>query len=115
MRISDWSSDVCSSGLVERTAGSVEGSMLPAVSVFGSRNVAILRSSVEFSAVSPVPRPYNEQSETQRIAYPLSFPGRRRLARPRDGGSVGRKSVVSGTSVAVRLCRGGGRTLKQKN
>src|SRR3546814_9754736 len=45
--------------------------ILPAVSVFGSRNGAILRSSVEFSAVSPVPRPYNEQSETQRIAYPL--------------------------------------------
>src|SRR3546814_16356281 len=74
MRISDWSSDVCSSDVTNRSSGWRSG----------SRRGPIGAAAIAASASSSTP--------------------------VKD-----RKSVVSGTSVSVRVDLGGRRTLNKKN
>src|SRR3546814_14663229 len=88
MRISDWSSDVCSSDLPRSTA---------------------FRSTVSTCSHPPYPRPPcphppgNEERQARRPRTPDA-------SRPRGD----RKSVVSGQSVSVRVDPGGRRIIKKK-
>src|SRR3546814_15409570 len=93
MRISDWSSDVCSSDL-------------------GARDHRIFQPAGEA-------RPLPARKEIPQGGGPL--PGRRaahpdRSARGRRAaGNADRKSVESGKSVSVRVDLGGRRIIKKKN
>src|SRR3546814_15582475 len=96
MRISDWSSDVCSSDLLHRHGK-------------GRQTVAI-NMALPFAgkvggedALDAAPQPRNP-ARRQRVAH-----HRRRDPR-RD-----RKSVVSGKSVSVRVDLGGRRIIKKKS
>src|SRR3546814_16145549 len=100
MRISDWSSDVCSSDLRDR----------------GRAHLAVIGDQVAIADVMRVARPARHvlapgDGEQQ----PLRVgPGVRHRA---DEGGLepgDRKSVVWGTSVSVRVDLGGTRILKQK-
>src|SRR3546814_15720818 len=87
MRISDWSSDVCSSDLPIRSSGSAQ--------------------SCTSSPVSPSNR---RPSGFSRWSQPFIWTSSAAIStgtRPTD-----RKSVVEGKSVSVRLDLGGGRMLK---
>src|SRR3546814_11675511 len=89
MRISDWSSDVCSSDLGRPGARRRHlGARAPA-------GAAQLRRLGAAQGLQPAVQP--------------------RLAGVREGGRPGdRKSVVKGTSVSVRVDLGGRRILKKK-
>src|SRR3546814_14857226 len=95
MRISDWSSDVCSSDLVADDGTSpADGGAEP------------IRKG---AGVPPRRRP----------GGPRAVPRLRRLLRPGPAGrpqdAEDRKSVVSGKSVSVRVDLGGRRIIKKKN
>src|SRR3546814_16090595 len=113
MRISDWSSDVCSSDLVGalRTAG-------------GDRHDAVHRRSLP-GAHRPHARLRNDRcGGVRRRAAQLADP--RRPARPGDRrralqraavrhpAGVERQSTVEGKSVSVRVALGGPRFYKKK-
>src|SRR3546814_2430979 len=87
MRISDWSSDVCSSALLE------------------AKRVAERRHGVEV-LVRALRRIDERPAELQHVLEGLD----RRF--PAD--AQARKSVVEGKSVAVRVDLGGGRSIKKK-
>src|SRR3546814_15615842 len=106
MRISDWSSDVCSSDLVlaggeEQRVGGDRAGVVEA-------DAAVDRRARADTALDPGTGA-GGVIEQQRIESP-----------PRDGrtglrqGAGDRKSVVEGTSGAVRVDLGGRRSLKQK-
>src|SRR3546814_13231670 len=104
MRISDWSSDVCSSDLdasPEPAGGLTSISSLIRI-VFGLPAPAKDRSSwlaMESFLIS-----------AWRIAVSIFALGRASSFSPKD-----RKSVVSGQSVSVRVDLGGRRIIKNKN
>src|SRR3546814_20327773 len=88
MRISDWSSDVCSSDLVRDGAITHEDSL-------GNKGRTEAGDVQVMSAGSGVRHAeYNREPETTRI--------------------LDRKSVVEGKSVSVRVDLGGRRIIKQK-
>src|SRR3546814_19332869 len=105
MRISDWSSDVCSSDLEP--------------GIFGERKVACHRLGELFSqfalagaqhALHSARLDHLEQApcvEADRVDQAIG------LERER-GAAIDRKSVVWGTSVAVRVDLGGRRIIKKK-
>src|SRR3546814_19582678 len=93
MRISDWSSDVCSSDL-----GSPLARRSPK-SVAGLR----LRASTRRAGFRTRPAGRGDFSDR-----------RRRAARPSCRYALDRKSVVSGKSVSVRVDLGGRRIIKKK-
>src|SRR3546814_17170972 len=104
MRISDWSSDVCSSDLVDqqlmdemqavsRTAGPVE-TLLVVDSLTGQDAVQVAQR-------------FTEQ-------VPLTGVVLTRLDGDARGGAAERKSVVSGKRVSVRVDLGGRRIIKKK-
>src|SRR3546814_11368136 len=104
MRISDWSSDVCSSDLDAGEEGRLGQSPARHVSADGRRPAR----------------------EAVRRAGPALFGPARRLSADHQGGHprigrsadgdhrVDRKSVVEGKSVAVRVDLGGRRIIKKK-
>src|SRR3546814_14687834 len=99
MRISDWSSDVCSSDLNRRRAARGESSRAPAR--------AARPGSIRW-----------EQTRVGREDRPSSHCLEKRLVEAEVGG-VGsdvrdRKSVVSGKRVSVRVDLGGSRIIKNK-
>src|SRR3546814_12917163 len=96
MRISDWSSDVCSSDL--------------AVDLF----VPARRSGGVPAPARPVPRARPARQASLATGLPRGF-----LPLDRGGAAVcrrrlDRKSVVSGKSVSVRVDLGGRRIIKKK-
>src|SRR3546814_1430433 len=91
LRISDWSSDVCSSDLRGRQLGSVRR---------GGHRRGQLPASRE-------QRHFPERSESGQLHDPQ--PDHPDRSRPGD-----RKSVVSGKSVSVRVDLGGRRIIKNK-
>src|SRR3546814_12118855 len=103
MRISDWSSDVCSSDLVKITSGGVIYNVgdvvtIPAASV-GGRGTGF---SAPVTAVTNVANDIYRIKQSAFTSYKI-------------GGSSGdRKSVVTGKSVSVRVDLGGRRIIKKK-
>src|SRR3546814_19399309 len=111
MRISDWSSDVCSSDLIETELGALADRpelFDPAQMAIAGAFVSIDRDGsvrVERGFVKPEDEPEAEASEDEAHS-----------AAGGDARSAGpdRKSVVSGKSVVVRVALGGGRSIKKK-
>src|SRR3546814_20672306 len=104
MRISDWSSDVCSSDLRSRCADG------------GPMELALLRGRgpglvPELPLLHALYQGRVLQGRRARSAPARRFEGRKRalFPHPRD-----RKSVGEGKSVSVRVGLGGGRYLKKK-
>src|SRR3546814_13064838 len=124
MRISDWSSDVCSSELVGGAALLREGGALQGVGELGDflAAVAARAQRVEqrqqvgdrigggFFAAERAHRPavgHADVCPSAALPSAASGPSGRRSTRDR-------KSVVSGKSVSVRVDCGGGRVIKKK-
>src|SRR3546814_14834089 len=106
MRISDWSSDVCSSDLLwaflnPSLRGASRSNPARWIATSGCAGLAMTRhfNLLPRSQLHPLP------AELQRVAVKLLV--------GRDG--VDRKSVVEGKSVSVRVDLGGGRIIKTKN
>src|SRR3546814_17735327 len=97
MRISDWSSDVCSSDLPQRADGCRAGG--------GAVRQAGEGRALDIAAGGPGGDGGDE---------PRRLGGRERGAPGRVGGRGDRKSVVSGRSVSVRVALGGRRIIKTK-
>src|SRR3546814_1791006 len=97
MRISDWSSDVCSSDLVLLATGR------------GGKQDVDVPQGRPFVAAAPLPDPEPWEAaavnEEQARNNPWLIPPAQR----------DRESVVSGKSVSVRVVLGGRRLLKTKN
>src|SRR3546814_11637024 len=110
MRISDWSSDVCSSDLVADKAGisgrgpkpAGEGRREPARELTRAQ-----RHRVQWREIDKPPGEAMMQDDP--IAVYRIAGGGNGVVHGRD-----RKSVVSGKSVSVRVDLGGRRTLKKK-
>src|SRR3546814_18278638 len=104
MRISDWSSDVCSSDLLNAAALGSGG---------GKVDFSIGESEIGAGWHLALFHPINQVLQAL-LNDPLKGdkPVRRRAVRLR--GHQDRKSVVSGTSVSVRVELGGRRILKKK-
>src|SRR3546814_12568599 len=93
MRISDWSSDVCSSDLAHRALWRRNGRACPAGST--ARNAGSSQSGADNDGPSRNPHPCDRASSSARLRQD-------------------RKSVVSGKSVSVRVDLGGRRIIKNK-
>src|SRR3546814_12763044 len=110
MRISDWSSDVCSSDLIAKASGSVASTAAPPTL---SDSTTMLHSSGE-SIRAPKSRSGQRSrglasKRGRRGTQPLRDGATRRAARP----GKDRKSVVQGKSVSVRVDLGGRRIIKK--
>src|SRR3546814_11586914 len=105
MRISDWSSDVCSSDL-NRRIGGLDGTGRPGLVRSG---LARGGSAHVHSAPLRHARHHAAGSRSDRsLARGLQF----KRGKARSG--IDRKSVVSGKSVSVRVDLGGRRIIKKK-
>src|SRR3546814_16715774 len=113
MRISDWSSDVCSSDLATRPTtpsskrGGTNGSSTRTRTRMGSIAPSVA-GTLRRTASSPAPRNRDAGGE-HRDQQRVRCRGRGVVA------AADRKSVVWGKSVSVRVDLGGGRLLKKKN
>src|SRR3546814_19055151 len=119
MRISDWSSDVCSSDLIAKASGSVASTAAPPTL---SDSTTMLHSSGE-SIRAPKSRSGQRSrglasKRGRRGTQPLRDGATRRAARPGNGSADGwarerdRKRVAEGKSVYVQVDFGGRRCLK---
>src|SRR3546814_15689861 len=107
MRISDWSSDVCSSYLHWACSSSPSYSALPSRSPTCAANVPAAGKAAGEGAPVAVARLKTALGERALRAFP-------RAAFFRFGRSIDRKSAVEGQSVSVRVDLGGPRTIKKK-
>src|SRR3546814_16017065 len=107
MRISDWSSDVCSSDLTIKS----------------HHNVGGLPARMNMKLVEPLRELFKDEVRAlgRELGLPGAFVGRHPFPGPglaiRIPGAItaeDRKSVVSGKSVSVRGNRGGRRIIKKK-
>src|SRR3546814_19698257 len=106
MRISDWSSDVCSSDLRVRSAQHFDP-----VDVAGEQMAEII--SVADAARVVDLDPVDQHQSLRRFGAAQRYARHRsHAARPAE---PDRKSVVSGKSVSVRVDLGGRRIIKNKN
>src|SRR3546814_17844274 len=112
MRISDWSSDVCSSDLGKPSRSRPPGSLVASV----HRSLSF---STSFALVGKRSSPLLSSSRT--ATSPAAMIGDELIAlteeceRVVERGIIDRKSVVSGKSVSVREVLGGRRIIKQKH
>src|SRR3546814_19106894 len=95
MRISDWSSDVCSSDLIHMGAA--------------GEGLWLTRESLRVSFAYPF-----LQLKCRRVTTVVASRNVTALAFNKKLGFTDRKSVVSGTSVSVRVDLGGRRIIKKK-
>src|SRR3546814_14365879 len=118
MRISDWSSDVCSSDLGIGAESGVTGQEAPR----GPEN--LLPPEIQRMADSPNMDDRNAAfMEMARIdpkrAFQIQSDARdaslERLKGGQEALRIDRKSVVSGKSVSVRVALGGRRNIQKKN
>src|SRR3546814_14916236 len=102
MRISDWSSDVCSSDLLE------DAGVQPA-----SRPVLPQPDSTALRHAAPVAQMVVEQQREADLPFrpSVAHAGNDERHRP---GQIDRKSVVEGKSVLVRVALGGRLIIKKK-
>src|SRR3546814_9278898 len=119
MRISDWSSDVCSSDLQRGRIGIGHDAFLQAEIIRAAPRGAAGHWRRLYAGLANGARGRAGQTkETPRPALPTPPPARSfRHARPPASGRGrrrDRKSVVSGKSVAVRVDIGGRRIIKKK-
>src|SRR3546814_14833417 len=110
MRISDWSSDVCSSDLVGERGE---------LAAQAGRHALALPLADARLVVGPHRRRQDVRPGAD-VGEAVVVTGHRggdvrARAGPREQPAGDRKSVVQGTSVAVRVGPGGRRTLKKKN
>src|SRR3546814_13656358 len=106
MRISDWSSDVCSSDLRRRSVRTPSSSPLPSL------------VPCAFPPIMPVRTLFATHFYEADIGDPDLLEDLEqscRLLAVEDGAGRDRKSVVSGKSVSVRVDLGGRRIIKKKN
>src|SRR3546814_12397998 len=105
MRISDWSSDVCSSDLLQAVAG--EKDLMVGIALSGGAQPSLSRLDIgpQISARLPIGKGHAR----------LALEWRQRIAgraRPPSGLAVlDRKRVVAGKSVTVRVDLGGRRII----
>src|SRR3546814_18763714 len=109
MRISDWSSDVCSSDLFERLLQRQENGRkrLPGSGTLAARPAVRARTPVGQGAGTAREARLDVRASQRRLA-------RSRADRQDAQRSPDRKSVVQGKSVAVRVDLGGRRIIKKK-
>src|SRR3546814_11605547 len=113
MRISDWSSDVCSSDLRNRRGGGP--ALTPAVGAHRHHQRVAVDANLDLIdqlalALGPrAGRPADRQPNLERTADAHAIEAPDRVAALGD-----RKSVVSGKSVSVRVDIGGRRIMKKK-
>src|SRR3546814_17411397 len=109
MRISDWSSDVCSSDLLRKRSATI-ATPAKRLSPIVSRSIGYQ----PFGACSPVPRtttPIAAKSLFAIVTSSAKVPGAMQMPSRRPG----RTSVVQGKGVSVRVETGGCRIIKKKN
>src|SRR3546814_14819591 len=106
MRISDWSSDVCSSDLGEGYLATDADDTGEPRDDAGRDARAVRRAVAGHGGARPGRRPTGVRGRAARQPPRL----RDRVRAPRRD----RKSVVLGTSVAVRVDRGGSRSIKKQ-
>src|SRR3546814_12231881 len=120
MRISDWSSDVCSSDLLCQRAADVARRHAPAGrrgARGGNDQLLPLRPSGPGIAGRSIPRDHGTGARTVERPAPVSDDpdqGIRGGEQVVDAGPPDRKRVVKGKSSAVRLELGGRRRIKKK-
>src|SRR3546814_11546728 len=109
MRISDWSSDVCSSDLVDADKGGES-------SEDGKRQVAFLKRYTVFNAeqIDGIETKYPAPAPIITATNPDERDAELDTLFSRVPVTVARKSVVSGKSVSARVDHGGSRLLKTK-
>src|SRR3546814_20495595 len=109
MRISDWSSDVCSSDLGE-TVKHQNGGYIDLTYTGAARSGA---DAFEEAGITPRDIQYASiyDSFTITVLMLLEDLG---FCKKGEGGRLDRKSVVSGKRVSVRVDRGGRRIIKKK-
>src|SRR3546814_13979443 len=108
MRISDWSSDVCSSDLVSARAGNQTGNRVAVLRL--QSHDARRRPAAGKSGAGARPSPRALFHRTL-----PGFEGERPAGAAVHHQAIDRKSVVSGKSVSVRVDLGGRRLIKKKN
>src|SRR3546814_14440257 len=113
MRISDWSSDVCSSDLSIRSACRVEWKRpKPATGVKPPLRRAPMSAHRETERTDHrMPPRYRSDLLPDAVSWVLTGPERIACRRRR----ADRTSVVEGTSVSVRVALGGRRIMKKKH
>src|SRR3546814_13539035 len=129
MRISDWSSDVCSSDLLRQRKTETSGTRIsgcprcwsyPWASSAGSRPAKALPPPAHHSRFPDSHGRQQRATANRRSSHRCCLP---RSASRKDRASFhhhspephkDRKSVVSGKSVSVRVDLGGSRTIKKK-
>src|SRR3546814_19673231 len=104
MRISDWSSDVCSSDLCRELAGEFFTKTATGVGILSVKEPESRLRARLIDNLSGHAR----LSEVAVAAFTIKAWNARRAGR------TDRKSVVSGKSVSVRVDLGGGRVIKKK-
>src|SRR3546814_13517837 len=112
MRISDWSSDVCSSDLAHREIAGIKH--LPDVAVAGGFQAALFGVHVQALALAHHQRVAADEASWrqplhQGAAWHTQHPALHAGQAVQD-----RKSVGEGTSVSVRVDLGGRRIIKTK-
>src|SRR3546814_17493418 len=119
MRISDWSSDVCSSDLFRLAASGWEHAAV----VLGGESFAALSEHLQDALWKLGGAPAEHRSDSLSAAYKnLNADAQRDFTRSYDElcrhygmlATRDRKSVVSGKSVSVRVDLGGRRIIKNK-
>src|SRR3546814_12160661 len=109
MRISDWSSDVCSSDLTDLAINKPMHTRLPGAFIqdeisFNETNKLLLGARYDYNSI-------NGSIFTPRINYKWNSANENHVLSL----SVDRKSVVEGTSVSVRVYLGGRIIIKYNN
>src|SRR3546814_12451966 len=101
MRISDWSSDVCSSDLSSRLIGKAhfDPTLFAKVSALTAQGRFLDAQALQVNA----PGGFSVNGDDGNLNFGNA------------GDILDRKSVVSGTSVSVRVDLGGRRIIKKKN
>src|SRR3546814_15707222 len=94
MRISDWSSDVCSSDLLRKDATYVK------VNGKSISDVVLMPLDIDLAFFQQLELTENEEKIDKRLLTEIG---------------IDRKSVVSGKSVTVSVDLGGGRNIKKQN
>src|SRR3546814_12683885 len=109
MRISDWSSDVCSSDLYDK----LDADLAKAMMSINAVKAVEIGAGLEAAALSGEENADEMRLQGNRVAFTSNRAGG--ILGVISTGQEDRKSVVSGKSVSLRVDLGGRRIIKQKN